>query len=106
MQGKNGQNGAFAKLLRDATDIGIGNAAGSRTRTTFDTYISADDDYGGQNGHMFLDSPATTSATTYKWQVYGTAASANVYVNRGDGDADAAARGRSASSIILLEIGA
>jgi hypothetical protein len=106
MQGKNGQNGAFAKLVRGATDIGIGDAAGSRTRTTFDTYISDDDDYGGQNGHMYLDSPATTSATTYKWQVYGSAATANVYVNRGENDADSAARGRSASSIILLEIGA
>lgn len=106
MQGKNGQNGAFAKLLRGATSIGIGDAAGSRTRTTFDTYISADDDYGGQNGHMYLDSPATTSATTYKWQVYGSAATANVYVNRGENDSDSAARGRSASSIILLEIGA
>lgn len=104
MGGRVSVNAAFARLLRDSTAIGIGDAAGSRTRTTFDTYLSADDDFGGQNGHSFLDSPSTTSAVTYKWQVYNFAASGTVYVNRGQADTDNANSPRSASSIILMEI--
>lgn len=104
MAGRVSINAAFARLLRDGTAIGVGDAAGSRTRTTFDTYLSADDDFGGQNGHSFLDSPSTTSAVTYKWQVYNFAASGTVYVNRGQADTDNQNSPRSASSIILTEI--
>jgi hypothetical protein len=48
----------------------------------------------------FLDSPATTSSTTYKIQTFSDNV---IYVNRGSTDADNAGRGRGAS-IILMEI--
>lgn len=58
------------RLLRGTTALGLGNTAGSRPRATrvVTTY--------GSNGHyhqvptniIYLDSPSTTSATTYKIQ--------------------------------------
>ena len=107
MGGRQAVNGAAARLMRDSTAIAIGDTAGSRARVTFSTYLSADDDFNGQNGHMYLDSPATTSATTYKWQVYNSSSTiGSVFVNRGELDGNDAGNFRSASSIILMEIGA
>jgi hypothetical protein len=54
-------------------------------------------------GINFLDSPATTSATTYKIQVRGNVAS-TVAVNRSVNDADAATSARTASSITVMEV--
>jgi hypothetical protein len=53
-----------------------------------------------------LDSPSTTSATTYKIQINNSNSSADCYINRTQGDTDAVYGGRSASSITLMEIGA
>ena len=51
-----------------------------------------------------IDSPASTSAQTYKVQVQ--IQSGTTYINRGWTDATTADRGRSMSSIIAIEIGA
>ena len=54
---------------------------------------------------VYLDSPATTSATTYVVQVrIGTTGTA--YLNRGGTDTDSAAWARTASSITVMEISA
>lgn len=57
----------LGKLVRASTDIALGDARGSSTRASFGVSQSAI-----QNssffGVTFLDSPATTSATTYKVQ--------------------------------------
>jgi hypothetical protein len=82
----------FVKLLRGSTDISIGDSAGSRTRSSF--FTAADDGVGAGNRWSlngavnFLDSPATTSATTYKLQIAGDGVDGtNVYVNRTGNDA-------------------
>jgi hypothetical protein len=59
------------RFLRGATAIGIGDASSSRTQASFG---SPQEETGSNNvapnGAMtFLDSPATTDATTYKLQV-------------------------------------
>jgi hypothetical protein len=59
------------RFLRGATAIGIGDASSSRTQASFG---SPQEESGSNNvapnGAMtFLDSPATTDATTYKLQV-------------------------------------
>jgi hypothetical protein len=74
-----------ARLMRDATAIALGDAAGSRPRGTLTAsgYAGGSDD---AYQHIpfsinFLDSPATTSLTTYKLQIatYSTNAA---YINR------------------------
>jgi hypothetical protein len=62
--------------------------------------------YGSVNiGYTFLDSPATTSSTTYSVRVknHGGGSSA-VYVNRGTNDEDGSITLRGASTITLMEI--
>ena len=55
----------------------------------------------------FLDSPSTTSATTYKVQAVSTqSASATTYVNRIQTDGDSAWSHRGSSTITLTEVSA
>lgn len=92
----------FSKLLRGSTDIYVGDAAGSRVRTNHFSAVNA----GTEDSvvAIFLDSPATTSSTTYKIQIRGEAG-ANVRVNRSENDVDNSTTGsRTASSITVMEI--
>jgi hypothetical protein len=92
------------RLVRDSTAIAIGAAAGSRIQTSGG---AAYGNYGvtltNETVH-FVDSPATTSSTTYKIQirVYGSTA----YVNRSQVDSDDQAYYRGASTITVMEIAA
>lgn len=90
------------KAVRGSTDIFIGATAGSRTRATGGTYTAGTNEIQALNV-MGIDSPATTSSTTYKIQCRASAA-ANVYFNRNDSDTDAANNPRGCSTITLLEI--
>jgi len=68
-----GLTGSYTRtqLLRDSTVLGLGSASGSATSVTAGEIVtnSADNDVLNV-GYTYLDSPATTSATTYKWQMY------------------------------------
>ena len=100
------------RLVRDSTDIFIGDAAGTyRTRVTIPIDSNSDasyDNYLSRNmSFNYLDSPSTTSATTYKIQVAIVHnASKTTYINRTPQDDDANYSLRSASNIIAMEIGA
>jgi len=96
------------QLLRGSTAISLGAASSSRTNSSL---FGVQGDYTGKTTNIhtksivFLDSPSTTSATTYKMQ--GKAQSddsPSFVVNRSGGDADAVHGGRTASSITLLEV--
>ena len=78
------------KLLRGATQIMYVEDLGGYTGTTANIFI-------GSVSANYLDSPATTSATTYKSQLASRAAIAVVYVNN-YGSVGAA------STITLMEI--
>ena len=94
----------YTTLLRDSTEIYRGNADGSRTRTSFGGKANANDDVRSVS-LTFLDSPSTTSATTYKLQ--GSIESGGVfYVNmsRSSNDTDDSIYSRSASSITVMEV--
>ena len=104
MTGNNAASQLFARLRRDSTDIALGDTAGSRTRVTSGVYE------GNANtpkavSFSFLDSPATTSATTYKVQIASSDTTA-VTVNRTEGDSDSAARARGVSTITVFEVSA
>ena len=94
------------KLVRGSTDIFVGDAASSRVRCLFGGYV------GGLHGGLvlpvsgdFLDSPSTTSATTYKFQVGVIHATGyTTYFNRSRSDTDHNYMPRTASSIILMEV--
>jgi hypothetical protein len=54
---------------------------------------------------VFMDSPSTTSATTYGVRVFGSGTAARtVYVNRADYDTNDADAMRLISTITLMEI--
>jgi hypothetical protein len=95
---------ANARLVRGSTPIAIGDAAGSRNRSAGDFAIFATPIVETLVSGSFLDSPATTSATTYKMQAQIT--SATFYINRSEGDTDNYYRARTASTITVMEIGA
>ena len=95
----------FFKLLRDSTDIAIGDTASNRTRASFGTILgNANQQYTESMGINFLDNPATTSATTYKVQLRST--SGNICINRSGDDGDFSYYARTISSITVMEIGA
>ena len=94
------------RLMRDSTAIKIGDAASNRTQATGHFHKSTDDQYDSmQVSGTHMDSPATTSATTYKMQVgtpYGS--SYTIFVNYLGDDTDQSWTARTASSITVMEI--
>ena len=90
------------KLLRGSTDIYIGDAGGSRTRATIFTHPR-----GGAHvmsaSIVFLDSPSSTSSTTYKIQA-DVESGQTLTINRSGDDVDNSGYYRTPSSITLMEI--
>jgi hypothetical protein len=81
------------KLLRGASDILL--------ITDMDGYTGTSNTSTQSSSASYLDSPATTSATTYKTQFASGVAGQNVYVQNYIG-----ANGNTKSTITLMEIGA
>ena len=92
----------YMQLMRDSTAIAIGDAAGSRSRSTV-LVRTAEDNIANTVSIMFLDSPATTSATTYKLQGR-TESGATLYINRDNGYGNAVAYSTEASTITVMEV--
>ena len=103
-QGLAGANMGSLQIVRGATAIGNADAAGSRTvgNAVVPEFGSAAI---GQMTNWFMDSPATTSLTTYKLQIK-TNAPGTVYVNRTVTDSNLAAYSRGTSSFVIMEISA
>jgi hypothetical protein len=94
---------AVAQLLRGGTTIYAGDASGSRS-PGFASNMPASTDNVNVSPGIYLDSPATTSSTTYKIQ--GLTSTGTFFVNRTSGDANASYTVRGVSSITAIEIGA
>lgn len=99
-----GLNTASIKLLRDSTDINIGDAASNRVRASAGLFAD-ETSHIDSASILFIDSPATTSALTYKIQIRCNN-TGNVYVNRSELDSDNNTFYRTPSSITVIEIGA
>ena len=56
------------------------------------------------NTNSFLDSPATTSATTYQMCMHGGGATQNIFINRSITDGDESDDPRETSSLVLMEV--
>ena len=96
-------------ILRGGADISgyLPTSAGSRT--TFGSGgATKGSSYPEAISGCFLDSPSTTSSTTYSVRIkYGRGANdQNIYLNRAETDSDAISRQRSVSTVTAMEIAA
>jgi hypothetical protein len=95
------------RLMRDSTELAIGDASGNKTRVTFGGNTLHPG--GGTTNTMrsvsmsVLDSPSTTSSITYSVDIAGTQATA-IYVNRAYDESDTSIYVRGASTITLMEV--
>lgn len=94
------------RLQRNGSNIYTPTNKGSRPDAIFEIESSVSGAYDYQffsTMRMFLDSPGTTSAVTYKlqWRVYN---GGTVYLNRNHVDSNDEAQIRSASSITVMEV--
>ena len=103
-----GERYAYAKLFRDSTQIALGDAAGSRTQVWFacNTINATNSAFAmSQSSGSFYDSPATTSAITYKVKCATTTTSTDVVViNQSGPDNNATYSHRGASTLTVMEI--
>jgi len=94
---------AYVRLYRNGTAIGLADSSGSKTTASS---LVVNTIGGGEtlvSSNFFLDSPATSSAVTYK--LAASNGSGAIYINRSARDADLAAYdGRSTSSLVVMEI--
>ena len=93
------------RLLRASTTIGMGDAYGNRCRTFGGIYAPNNADTTETVSCVHLDSPNTTSATTYKIQI-SFLSPATIYINRSNSWTDNITHNTGTSSITLLEVAA
>ena len=100
---------AGVTIVRDSTEIFIGDAAGNRRQLS--TFTSISNTGGGTDYNMVnangqhLDSPNTTSAVTYK-MIARNFHSQDLHINRSRIDSDSDVVARTASSITVMEVSA
>ena len=101
-----GSYGGVLQLVRGSTSIAQGDTRGNRVRAT--GHLGGQDSwpYCQTATISYLDSPSTTSATTYKIQCRHTQ-SRTIRINAADGDSDSSTYGLSAvSTITAMEVAA
>ena len=99
-----GGNNAMIKLVRGSTDIGVGDASGSRLQATAQTRMDNDSNSSATLTTCFLDSPNTTSATTYKVQYEVQGGTGTINITQGAADNDGF--GNIISTITAMEVSA
>lgn len=99
-----GVNSSGIQLTRASTAIFVGDASGSMVRATAMAYgVNADSQYSAN--FSYIDSPATTSSTTYAIQMRANSAG-TAYLNRSSNDNGTATDFRTPASITVMEIAA
>ena len=94
-----------ARVVRGAsTLVGSGDAIGSRNQAMWAHGINNTSNNAKVFAAQYLDSPATTSSTTYKVQGYNS--SATFYLNRTEAWSDTNHYSTGASTITVMEIAA
>ena len=105
--GRPGKARNIPRLVRGSTPIGNSTDAGDRIAGFGQMYDPNDGTNVATNSIMFLDSPATTSATTYKVQIVNGNNNGNVMcINRSYNDSTGSANHRYSSCITVMEISA
>lgn len=92
------------RLMRGATAVGVGDASGTRTPATSASTVAITAGISPVTV-SYVDSPATTSATTYKIQ-WAALSGTTLYLNRAGQDTDSSSTYRTITTLTLMEIGA
>jgi len=103
-QGVTGASRFAFRLVRNTTAIGIGNTTSSRAKVSTNALYDGSGRSIETNSINYLDSPSTTSATTYKIQGYQTESTGTHYINRSPTDTNDASYLRAISTITAYEI--
>lgn len=106
--GYSGTGAAHIKLNGGNISSYVGDAAGNRVRGVSNVYTNTglrNDLVAWNQPMLYLDSPATTSSTTYAAQIR-VGSTGTVYVNRSEEDADTVEYVRGASTITVMEVSA
>ena len=96
-------NHGHTRCVRGSTVIGAGTASSSRGAVS--GYANSNSNSANVQAFVFLDSPNTTSSTTYHFELESNNGSAS-YINRTVNDRDAIYGSRGSSTITVMEIGA
>lgn len=104
MSGENSSNFPLVRLVRDSTVIAVGDVSGSRVSVSSVAWGSGATNATNMQSMNFLDSPATTSSTTYKLQISAATAGVTNYINRDQRDDNGGYEPRGVSSITVMEI--
>jgi hypothetical protein len=105
--GGDGNRAGHIRLVRDSTtDIFVGSQGQSSQARASSTAINTYSYYQSAFGGEFLDSPSTTSATTYKLQLAAGDSGQTVYFGRSFGDSNEFSRSRTPSFITVMEVAA
>lgn len=102
-QGLHATNMGGIQLVRDSTAILVADAAGSRSVSS-SIVSERSATHTAHQSNVFVDSPATTSATTYKLQIRTYAGT--IWVNRTNSDTDFSAYYRGTSTLYAMEVSA
>ena len=94
----------FGRFMRNSTPIAIGDSNSSNSRVTMGNYYNADESQFKTMSNTFLDSPNTTSATTYKIQAFSSGNT--YYINYGGSNDTTDSRANGTSTITVMEVGA
>ena len=98
--------GNYMTLTRGGSTLtaAIGDAAGSRVRST-NTQVEGNDSYTATLSGHFLDSPSSTSALTYGFKLrHSSSSTQTIYLNRGTADTDEYQVTRGISVFTVMEI--
>jgi hypothetical protein len=94
----------FLRLVRNSTAIAVGDVDGARAQASSGDGYFIDDNHNQNYSINFVDSPSTTSATTYKVQFILEASSKTGVINGQVGNSNTFSRPRYMSTLIAMEI--
>tara|TARA_A100001391_G_scaffold196095_1_gene174186 strand:- start:1021 stop:1551 length:531 start_codon:yes stop_codon:yes gene_type:complete len=103
----NGGYSGSVRLVRDSQAIYVGDSAGNRTQAS--SFSNANSSGNGSycprdlNG-MFVDSPATDSAVTYRIQWRSDYSGQTIYAGRDHANLDSSNYARTPTSLVCMEI--
>ena len=93
------------KLVRDGTDIGLGDVDNSATRTSFGSHSATSSSAGPiTTAGSFLDSPTSVVGTPIVYKVQCTANNQTVSINRGTASNSTSGFARAISTLTVTEI--
>ena len=102
----NGSSRFGLRFMRDSTSVGIGVSEGNRTPASAQGTGTTSNNIDEKLTSIFLDSPSTTSAITYKVQGNVEQSGSNLIINESSTNANDSSVYRAASSFTIMEISA